>query len=68
MHFGYSTKRFMHKMKTPYFGKWGNILMSLFGNLFDFNGDGKTDFIEEMMGLEILSELEEDDDEGFEDE
>lgn len=44
--------------------------MSLFGNLFDFNGDGKTDFIEEMMGLEILSELEEDeeDDEDFEEE
>ena len=42
--------------------------MSLFGNLFDFNGDGTTDFIEEMMGLEILSELEEDDedDEDFE--
>ena len=46
------------------------ISMSLFGNLFDFNGDGKTDFIEEMTGLEILSELEEDeeDDEDFEDE
>ena len=49
---------------------FGGILMSLFGNLFDFNGDGKTDFIEEMMGLEILSELEEDeeDDEDFEEE
>ena len=34
--------------------------MCLFGNLFDFNGDGKTDFMEEMLGLEILSELEED--------
>ena len=34
--------------------------MDLFGNLFDFNGDGKTDFIEEMMGLEILDEMERD--------
>lgn len=34
--------------------------MNLFGNLFDFNGDGKTDFIEEMMGLEILDEIERD--------
>ena len=44
--------------------------MSLFGNLFDFSGGGKTDFTEEIMGLEIISEMEEDDedDEDFEEE
>lgn len=41
--------------------------MCLFGNLFDFNGDGRTDLLEEMLGLEILSELEEDEDDDEED-
>ena len=28
--------------------------MSLFGDLFDFNGDGKDDMFEELLGLELL--------------
>lgn len=41
--------------------------MNLFGNLFDFNGDGHTDAIEAAMGFAIMEELstdEEDEDEG----
>ena len=37
--------------------------MGLFGNLFDFNRDGKTDIFEQAMGFAILEELEKEDDE-----
>ena len=30
----------------------------LFGGLFDFNGDGQTDFAEEMLGLAIIDDME----------
>ena len=30
----------------------------LFGGLFDFNGDGHTDFGEEMLGLAIIDDIE----------
>lgn len=29
----------------------------LFGGLFDFNGDGDTDFGEEMLGLAIMDDI-----------
>lgn len=29
----------------------------VFGGLFDFNGDGETDFAEEMLGFAMLDEL-----------
>lgn len=31
----------------------------LFGGLFDFNGDGVTDLAEEIIGIQILSDMEE---------
>lgn len=31
--------------------------MAIFGNLFDFNGDGKVDFFEEVMELEFIDSL-----------
>lgn len=36
----------------------------LFGGMFDFNGDGETDYIEETLGMAIIDELssKEDDD------
>ncbi|MBQ2819156.1 MAG: hypothetical protein IJF14_02085 [Clostridia bacterium] len=34
--------------------------MSIFGNMFDFNRDGKTDIFELSMGLALLDELEND--------
>ena len=40
--------------------------MKLFGNLFDFNGDGHTDAFEAAMGFILMEELskdEEDEDE-----
>lgn len=30
---------------------------SLFGDLFDFNGDGHTDFGEEMLGLAMIDDM-----------
>ena len=38
--------------------------MGLFGNLFDFDGDGKASLFEELLGLELLGffDTEEDDD------
>lgn len=36
------------------------MLDYIFGNLFDFNGDGKTDLSEEVLGFTILNELTED--------
>ena len=35
----------------------------MFGGLFDFNGDGETDFMESVMGLHILDEMDKEDDE-----
>ena len=32
--------------------------MSIFGNPFDLNGDGKTDFVEEAMMFAMLEEME----------
>ena len=32
--------------------------MGIFGNLFDFNGDGKTDIFEEMMELDFIEKEE----------
>ena len=32
--------------------------MSIFGNLFDFNGDGETDIFEEMMGIDFVENEE----------
>ncbi|MCR4615491.1 MAG: hypothetical protein K5756_05020 [Clostridiales bacterium] len=29
--------------------------MSIFGDLFDFNGDGKTDALEEFFGLSMMN-------------
>lgn len=31
---------------------------SIFGNIFDFNGDGKVDLSEEIVGFGILHEIE----------
>ena len=36
--------------------------MGLFGNLFDFDGDGEEDFIETMLGINRVSSLFEDED------
>ena len=42
---------------------------SIFGNIFDFDGDGKVDLSEEIVGFGILHEIEKeekaDDDFGF---
>ena len=35
----------------------------IFGGLFDFNGDGKTDLIEQTIGFSALEELENTDEE-----
>ncbi len=35
----------------------------LFGNIFDFNGDGRTDAIEMAIGFQIMEEASENDDE-----
>ena len=35
----------------------------MFGGLFDFNGDGETDFMESVVGLHILDEMDKEDDE-----
>ena len=35
----------------------------LFGNIFDFNGDGRTDAIEMAIGFQIMEETSENDDE-----
>ncbi len=32
--------------------------MGIFGNLFDFNGDGETDIFEEMMGIDFVENEE----------
>ena len=39
--------------------------MGIFGNFFDFDGDGKASLFEELLGLELLGffDGEEDDDE-----
>ena len=39
--------------------------MSIFGDLFDFDGDGKESLFEELLGLEVLGfvDTEKDDDE-----
>lgn len=39
--------------------------MGLFGNFFDFDGDGKSSMFEELLGLELLGffDKKEDDDE-----
>lgn len=34
--------------------------MGVFGDLFDFNGDGETDFFEDMLGSGWLAQLPED--------
>ena len=41
-----------------------------FGGMFDFNGDGHTDFVEMALGFQILDEMdrEADDDKNSEDE
>ena len=43
----------------------------LFGDLFDFDGDGTTDVFEEALGFAMLDDMlreeEEADDEGFDD-
>lgn len=39
----------------------------IFGGLFDFDGDGETDFTEEMLGLAMLDELMEDESDSFDD-
>ncbi len=41
----------------------GGKAMSIFGNIFDFNRDGKTDIFEQAMGLAMLEELEKENDE-----
>lgn len=30
----------------------------MFGDLFDFNGDGKTDFMESVLGYHIMEEMD----------
>ena len=35
----------------------------IFGGIFDFDGDGHTDFLEEATGFAILNEMTEEDDE-----
>ena len=35
----------------------------IFGGMFDFDGDGHTDFLEEATGFAILNEMTEEDDE-----
>lgn len=37
--------------------------MNLFGNIFDFNGDGKVDPAEELLGLDIIGFFDKEDDE-----
>ena len=34
----------------------------LFGGMFDFNGDGNTDFAEEMIGYAIIDDMMKDED------
>ena len=43
----------------------GGMAMGIFGNFFDFDGDGKASMFEELLGLELLGffDTEEDDDE-----
>ncbi len=44
--------------------------MGIFGDLFDFNGDGKLDFVEQAAEFELLDELtssDSDDDDDFDD-
>ena len=43
--------------------------MGLFGNFFDFDGDGKASLFEELLGLELLGffDVEEEDDPDDED-
>ena len=40
---------------------WNND--DFFGGMFDFNGDGQTDAIEEAIGYQILDEMDREDDE-----
>ncbi|MGN0115180.1 MAG: hypothetical protein ACI396_07615 [Acutalibacteraceae bacterium] len=39
----------------------------LFGDFFDFNGDGDTDFFEEVVGMNIIKDIEREDDSDFDD-
>ncbi|MCR4615498.1 MAG: hypothetical protein K5756_05055 [Clostridiales bacterium] len=41
--------------------------MSIFGDLFDFNGDGKTDAFEEFFGLSMMNAFILGEDEGEDD-
>ena len=42
--------------------------MSLFGDFFDFDGDGTSSVLEELLGLDLLGFFEEDDSGDFDDE
>ena len=41
--------------------------MSLFGDFFDFDGDGTSSVFEEFLGLDLLGFFEEDDSGDFDD-
>lgn len=36
--------------------------MSIFGDLFDLNGDGKTDIFEEMIALDMMGAFDDEED------
>ena len=39
---------------------WDNT--DFFGGMFDFNGDGQTDFVEMALGFQILDEMRREED------
>lgn len=39
----------------------------LFGNFFDFNGDGDTDLFEEVVGMNIIKDIEKENNGDFDD-
>ena len=41
--------------------------MGIFGNLFDFNGDGKTDLFEELVALDMMGVFDDEKDKDDED-
>ena len=44
------------------------MMWEMFGGMFDFNGDGETDLIEQAIGFSILDEMsKEDEDEDDDD-